>query len=272
MSREDKKIVKYIWLVIIILLGLVIYNFDYWKKKNFFDNIITYNNTDQKVQKDNFNDVVNINTCSPENTPYQAPMATNPSNNFFITDEEKAKWKVASSILDGNEDSLPNTNGSMKNIPQNDIMQINSTLFGPDVNNTDKTNASMNYEYYATVGDYATLDSLGKGLTDTLGGIPTSLGFTLLDEQLGTFKKQSMNNQYTYDNTSNYNTGLNANTVDGNSSSSYGSNLNGKSLQDNKPIFLQKDFDGVSNIFAPNIIIQNPPLTSDGYPDISFQM
>ena len=47
---------------------------------------------------------------------------------------------------------------------------------------------------------------------------------------------------------------------------------NGKFSQDNKPVFLQKDFDGVANIFAPNIIVQNPPLTSDGYPDITFDM
>mgnify|MGYP000946246336 CR=1 FL=1 len=52
----------------------------------------------------------------------------------------------------------------------------------------------------------------------------------------------------------------------------YGSGLSGKFLQNERPVFLQKDFDGVANIFAPNIIIQNPPLTSDGYPDISFQM
>ena len=61
---------------------------------------------------------------------------------------------------------------------------------------------------------------------------------------------------------------MNANTVDG--ASLYGNGL--KYLQNNKPVFLQKDFDGVANIFAPNIIIQNPPLTSDGYPDISFQL
>ena len=149
-------------------------------------------------------------------------------------------------------------------------MQINSTLFGTGANNTDKTNASLHSENYATVGDYATLDSLGKGLTDTLGGIHTNLGYTLLDEQLGTFKKESVNNPYTYDNTSNYNTGINPNTVNG--SGGMSSKGSGKYLQDNKPVFLQKDFDGVSNIFAPNIIIQNPPLTSDGYPDISFQM
>jgi hypothetical protein len=75
---------------------------------------------------------------------------------------------------------------------------------------------------------------------------------------------------------------MNPNTVDGNGSafgygtiSGQGSGMSGKIMQDNRPVFLQKDFDGVANIFAPNIIIQNPPLSSDGYPDISdisFQM
>ena len=108
------------------------------------------------------------------------------------------------------------------------------------------------------------------GVTDTLGGIHTELGYTVLEEQLGTFKKQEIPNPHAYDNTSNYYTGMNAKTVDG--ISTQGSGLSGKFLQNNKPIFLQKDFEGVANIFAPNIIIQNPPLTSDGYPDISFQM
>lgn len=113
-------------------------------------------------------------------------------------------------------------------------------------------------------------DSLGKGLTDTLGGIHTELGYTVLEEQLGTFKKEPISNPHTYDNTSNYNTGINPQTVNG--VTSYGTGINGKFTQDHKPIFLQKDFDGVANIFAPNIIVQNPPLTSDGYPDISFDM
>jgi hypothetical protein len=39
--------------------------------------------------------------------------------------------------------------------------------------------------------------------------------------------------------------------------------------RNNRPIFI-KDFDGVANIFAPNIIIENPPLLDDGYPIISF--
>ena len=52
----------------------------------------------------------------------------------------------------------------------------------------------------------------------------------------------------------------------------YGNGFSSKSCSNGSPVFLQKDFDGVANIFAPNIIIQNPPLTSDGYPDISYRM
>ena len=138
-----------------------------------------------------------------------------------------------------------------------------------------KDNSNNNNDYirannYNTIGDYATLDTLGRGLTDTLGGIHTELGYTVLEEQLGTFKKEPIPNPHTYDNTSNYNTGINPKTIDG--VTSYGTGLSGKFSQNHKPIFLQKDFDGVANIFAPNIIIQNPPLTSDGYPDISFDM
>ena len=66
---------------------------------------------------------------------------------------------------------------------------------------------------------------------------------------------------------------MNPNTINGTSSVlSYGSGLSGKTCSNDRPVFLQKDFDGVANIFAPNIIIQNAPLTSDGYPDISFRM
>jgi hypothetical protein len=106
----------------------------------------------------------------------------------------------------------------------------------------------------------------------------------MLDEQLGTFNNYSNTvpnspNPNTYDNTANYNTGMNPYTVNGRSSgsgsgtvSSVGSGTSGKYTHDNNPIFMQKDFEGVSNIFAPNIYISNPPLTEDGNPDISFQM
>ena len=245
----------YVLLFIILILSFIIYNFNFWKPNpvSIYKNSET-KTTSQSISKSQFN---NITRHEPEYTRYQPPTETNPSNNLFINDEEKAYWKIASEILDGNDESLQNTNGSpnIKN-PINDILQMNSTLFSSSNNLT-------NTENYATIGNYATLDSVGKGLTETLGGINTGLGFTLLDEQLGTFNKQEIPNPHTYDNTSNYYTGMNPNTVDGSGF---------KYLQNNKPVFLQKDFEGVANIFAPNIIIQNPPLTSDGFPDISFQM
>ena len=280
------------------------------QKSNFSDisyNDIGYSNSSQNgngnttlptQQKSNFtdisyNDISNSNSNvndytidnSEEQTPivpevqkelmanssYKPPVITNPYNNLFISNTEKAKWKVARSLLDGNEDSLPNTNGSLDNftkgygrIPKNDILQTNSTLFnqGSNRNNVDTANTS-------SIANYASLDSLGKGLTDTLGGIHTELGYTVLDEQLGTFKKEEIYNPYAYDDTANYNTGMNANTVDGVMNLSAG---NFGSCGNGQPVFIQKDFDGVANIFAPNIVIQNPPLTKDGYPDISIRM
>ena len=192
--------------------------------------------------------------------------------NFYVSPEEQSR-RNAWSQLDGNDESLPNTNGTPTY--KNDITYSSNLL------NDDKTksNTALNY---STIGDYATLDSLGAKLTDTLGGIKTDLGYTILDEQLGTFNSYNEPPTlaksiapFTYDNTANYNTGMNPYTVNGVSSghvSGHGSGLSGKFTQDNRPFFMQKDFDGVSNIFAPNIIISNPPLTEDGNPDISFEM
>jgi hypothetical protein len=207
--------------------------------------------------------------CIDQNTNYEnSPL--NP--NFYISPEEQAR-RNAWSQLDGDEGSLPNTNGTPTY--KNDI-----TYSGGLLNNS---SSSLNLPLtYSTIGDYATLDSLGAKLTDTIGGINSNLGYTILDEQLGTFNNYNAtptvaNTPRTYDNTANYNTGMNPYTVNGVSSSSgtvsgQGSGISGKITQDHRPFFMQKDFDGVSNIFAPNIIISNPPLTEDGNPDISFEM
>lgn len=248
----------YILGLIIIILFFIIIDFELWKKKT-----------------DRFYDVPNtVQTRVPNKTAYQPPMYTNPMiPNFYISKEEEAR-RNAWSQLDGDEESLANTNGSNTNSAtyQNDITQLNSTLYNNSKSNLQPFN-------YATVGDYATLDTLGNSLTDTLGGIKMDLGYTILEEQLGTFNNyNNSNNPHTYDNTANYKTGMNPDTVNGaaisskNGISASGSGISGKFTQDNKPIFLQKDFQGVANIFAPNIIISNPPLTSDGNPDISFQM
>ena len=261
----------YILIALIFILVSIILMFDFWKKRKDSINT-TLSNSKTKTKKDLFYNVENNTT---ETTQYQPPLKNNFMNSsLFITPEEKAQYEMARGLLDGNDDSLVNTNGTINfKLPQNDIIQSNSTLFSNDnnVNANNPNNAYVRANNYNTIGDYATLDTLGKGLTDTLGGIHTELGYTVLEEQLGTFKKETIPNPYAYDNTSNYNTGINPKTVDG--VTSYGTGLSGKFSQDNKqPIFLQKDFDGVANIFAPNIIVQNPPLTSDGYPDISFEM
>ena len=300
----------YVLVFIIIMLFLIIYNFNYYKTKtdstydveivkSDFNNISNFNNNNnnnnnsyQNSNGDNYN--INLEELQPNikkeskelmTSVYNPPIITNPYNNLFISNDEKEQWKIAKSLLDGNEESLPNTNGSPKNygyIPKNDILQTNSTLFANDNNSYSYNDKKLDT---STIGDYASLDSLGKGLTDTLGGIHTELGYTVLDEQLGTFKKQEIYNPYTYDEKANYNTGMSANTIDGNpNGTNNGSNIgntngiinlsssNISKCANGQPVFIQKDFDGVANIFAPNIIIQNPPLTSDGYPDISVRM
>ncbi len=272
----------YILIALIFVLVSIILMFDFWKqKKDSLDTTLSNNKTNNKTKtkqkKDLFSDITHTNNTT-ETTQYQPPLKNNFMNSsLFITPEEKAQYEMARGLLDGNDDSLVNTNGTINfKLPQNDIMQSTSTLFSNNANTNTNTNTNTNNAYvrannYNTIGDYATLDTLGKGLTDTLGGVHTELGYTVLEEQLGTFKKETIPNPHAYDNTSNYNTGINPKTVDG--VTSYGTGLSGKFSQDNKqPIFLQKDFDGVANIFAPNIIVQNPPLTSDGYPDISFEM
>ena len=282
----------YILLIIIIILIFIILFFDFWKTKKDMFNTIPLNNTYPQINNNhnhnnnnnnnnhnNHNNIIhkdlfyNVENNDVPETTYKAPNQENPAfDSLFISPEEKEQYKMAQGLLDGDESSLPNTNGTNYfNLPQNDILQEKSTLFNNDNNINNLIDADNNMDNEEnTVGNYASLDSLGKGLTDTLGGIHTELGYTVLEEQLGTFKKEPVSNPHTYDNTSNYNTGINPKTVNG--VTSYGTGLSGKFSQDHKPIFLQKDFDGVANIFAPNIIVQNPPLTSDGYPDISFDM
>jgi len=298
---------KYILLFIIIVLVLIIYNFNYISRKQILTN--TQDTTLPTQQKSNFSNINNINnTYSYNNTndntntiyleeqkpnitevqkelmtnTYNQEVVENPSHNLFISDEEKKQWRIAGALLDGNEESLSNTNGSPYDsprgygrIPKNDILQTNSTLFALDNDNDNDNDNDKKIESSNTssISAYASLDSLGKGLTDTLGGIHTELGYTVLDEQLGTFKKEEIHNPHTYDETSNYNTGMSANTVDGNPNGIVNlSSGNFSKCGNGQPVFIQKDFDGVANIFAPNIVIQNPPLTNNGYPDISFHM
>ena len=251
----------YILVLVIIILALIILNFGLYKKKT-----------------DKFYDIpapTNVPTLSPELQALTQASATMPTQQVLPTNKNGDMWIN----LDNDEETIAQQYNTQLPAFQNDIMQSNSNLF--NTSNSSSTNGVQPVNYN-TIGDYATLDSLGSMMTDTLGGIHTNLGYTILDDQLGTFKaglNSSGNSSGTYDNTLNYKTGMNSATVDGSlwlssysSYSSQGTGFSGQIKQDNRPIFLQKDFDGVANIFAPNIIIANPPLNDDGFPDISFQM
>jgi len=232
---------EYILFLIVIILAFIIIDFGLWEhKKNPFTNI-----------------------TQPNSTNYIPPNQTNPINNIFVSDAEKEKWRKTWVQLDGNAETVPYTSNT---VIQNDITQMDSTLYNQGISNGSAN--GVNGVNYAQIGDYATIDNLGKSLTDTIGGIKSNLGYTLLQEQLGTFKPNYTNTN-TYDNTQTYKTGMNPNTIAGATTNGSGNNyqLLGKN---GIPIIMQKDFAGVANIFAPNIYISNPPLNSDGYPDISY--
>lgn len=290
----------YILFLIIVILIIIIVNFNLWKKKtDKFDNKFDdkFDDISNDIYDDIYDDIDISNITTPQNivdellalTPEQIeirkrllnisnsnPYDIDPITTQFDTDNKPTFNNVTEpqinryllsygiSKLDGDQESIiqPTNTQNSNNTNINDIMQSKSSLYTSILTGKSSFQASN----YAKIGDYATLDSLGSSMTDTLGGIKSNLGYTLLDEQLGTFTPKQQNNPYTYDNTANFHTGMNPHTVDGAScvGSGYGGN--------GSPIFLQKDFTGVANIFAPNIIIANPPLTDDGLPDISFKM
>ena len=277
---------EYILFLIIVILFFIIIDFKLLKRKSAFTDTSSTPSTSSTPNQITTTTLpaatLPATTLQPATTLYQTPIGTNPSNNLFITEEEKIKWRRAWGQLDGNEETLlytgntllPNTpvlgNTLLPNTPllgnravQNDILQLDSSLYTP---NFPSSNIAANIANYAHPGNWATIDDLGKTMTDTLGGIHSNLGYTLLTEQLGTFKP-NYNNSNVYDNTQNYKTGMNTATLSGAETLGVGSSYKqvGKS-----PIFMQKDFAGVANIFAPNIYVSNAPLNDDGFPDISF--
>jgi len=183
---------------------------------------------------------------------------------MFVSPEDKEKWAKMWSQLDGNEETIPyNLNTSNSAALTSSITQLNSTLYS----NGDPSNVAVTD--YSKPGSWASIDNLGKSLTDTIGGINSDLGYTIIQEQLGTFKP-NYNNSNVYDNTLNYNGGANPNNLMGVSTSGTGSSYQqiGKGGQ---PIFLQKDFAGVANIFAPNIYIaSDKAFGEDGFPNLSY--
>ena len=267
---------KWILLVFIISLVLFIFNMNMFQKKTDKFNDTPATPTVKRTYPYVTRSASDIADFVPYGTNYRTYYGKisddindvfnpkNPNNpNYKISQEEINKRNYWAG-LDSDEGSLSNTNGG-RQFGYNDILQVNSDLYTS--NSASNEASKVLAGNYSTIGDYATLDSLGKGLTDQLGGISTGMGFTLLDEQLGTFKPYEYSSPSAYDNTANYKSGINPNTVDGVT----GTGFSGSFKQDNRPIFLQKDFEGVANIFAPNIIIANPPLNSDGTPDISYQ-
>lgn len=270
---------EYILFLIIVILFFIIIDFgllhlkkakkvqkdkDNNKKARFF-NITNPNSTNATNATNATTATTATNTNQANNntttTMYQAPTASNPSNNLFISPEEKRKMGIMWAKLDGDEESIPvNRDKDIKN----DILQLDSTLYEPRTSNS----ASIMSANYDKQNSWATIDELGKSMTDTLGGINSNLGYTVIQEQLGTFKP-NYNNPNTYDNTLSYKTGLNSDNLSGVATQGVGSDY--KLLNKNgTPIIMQKDFAGVANIFAPNIYIANSPLKDDGFPNISY--
>jgi hypothetical protein len=257
---------EYILFLIIVILFFIIIDFKLLtkkKKSTFIDvrqattNAATTNAATTNAATTNAATTnaatTNAATTKPITTKYSAPTATNIANNLFVTPEEKEKMRHMWVQLDGDEESLPYKSDTSIS---NDILKFGSNLFSSNLNTS---NVGVNY---AQIGNWATIDELGKSMTDTLGGVNSNLGYTLLDEQLGTFKAPT-----TYDNTQNYKTSMNPETVAGSGVQGAGGNYQKLGTS---PIFMQKDFAGVANIFAPNIYVSNAPLQDNGMPDISF--
>ena len=187
-------------------------------------------------------------------------------NNKFIAlyNNDEISYKINTNNINN-----INTNNMLNTPEEHDILQNNSNLYNQNTINNNTSCLTSNTDSLG-VGLYASLDDLGKSMTDTIGGINSNLGYTVLQEQLGTFTPNYTTSN-TYDNTQLFHTGLDPNTVDGvsNNSKENTYTLLGKNQP---PIIMQKDFAGVANIFAPNIYISNPPLNSNGYPDISYSV
>lgn len=254
-----------LFIVFILICIIVLFNLHKRKSDNFY-NI----NTQFASASDITNANDNNNAILFANIDNIAKLDGNDENTYTI-------------YTDNQQEQL--THPSQTNIIQNDILQVNSNLYTQDTINQAYQNPqdTMNTQSAKIINntdieDYISIDNIGNTMTDTIGGINSNLGFTLLDEIPKTLKAQQQNNPNTYDNTQTYYTGFDPNKVngiEGNNSNEFNMNNEYKYKlvgKDDKPIIMQKDFSGVANIFAPNIYISNPPLTSNGYPDISYSV
>uniref|UniRef100_A0A6C0HMI5 Uncharacterized protein n=1 Tax=viral metagenome TaxID=1070528 RepID=A0A6C0HMI5_9ZZZZ len=193
--------------------------------------------------------------------------------NYQISYKDRDKWIKIMENVEGDSGTVVN---SADNLAKSKASQQLSTLYGESDfvssydNGGNSTTGSKELKAYngSIVANYATLDSVGKSLTDSLGGVKTDLGFAVISEILGT---STNTGQQTYDNTQDYRTDI-PSDVTGVTTPASNSNCNkqGKYTKTGSPLFLQKDFEGVSNIFAPNIYITNPPLDDAGNPIINI--
>jgi hypothetical protein len=192
--------------------------------------------------------------------------------NYKISYQDREKWIKVMQNMDSNAGTAINP-ADTSNVM---INQRDSSLYGsPDfvasydnAGNSVTANVALSAYNGAALADYATIDGLGKSLTDSLGGINTNNGFAVLSEVLGTSQQTALK---TYDNTQDYRTRMLPDATAGNNGDvaatvSMPTNAGKYNKVLGSPLFLQKDFEGVANIFAPNIYIANPPLDEQGNP------
>ena len=273
---------SYVLFLILIFLVLIIINFKlYQTKQDKFYNITIPSTTTSittttptttnptTVNSVSGSDLFDKNNESVSNNE----VIDNPKDKLFVTKEEKESWAKAWGHLDGNDETIINsgyTSNISAGMTQNDILQLNSTLYDASYS------SNVNAVNYNSSQNWATIDNLGSTLTDTLGGIQSQNGYTLLTEQLGTFKP-NYNNPYVYDNTQNYNTSVNTTSLSGVASSAgspYGVQTGTGYTKVGTPLIMQKDFAGVANIFAPNIYVvaSDKALGDDALPNISYSV
>lgn len=189
-----------------------------------------------------------------------AESSTYASVGYKVNDDDVVKWS-SDWILQHERNSETSINNfSNTSVPVDDqSMNANSTLYGGPI--TDELVGSNND---VNIGMFASMDSTGNSMTDGLGGIKFDYGYSVLDESIGTFKNTPA--MYQYNNIMDYKTGMNKSCMDG-----YGVGGNcGSDLNGLRAPILQKDFAGVANIFAPNIIINGSAVEDDGIPNISM--
>jgi len=247
--------------IIILLLGILIVLMGWYNSKASAKSlIVTDKFQDSKLLE---NDDDNIEFIITPTMP-----------NYQISYQDRDKWIK---IMEKSNSDAGTVVNSADSLSANDSAQQLSTLYGDSDfiasydNGGNSTTGNKQLTAYdgSKIADYATLESLGSSLTESLGGIKIDRGFAVISEILG----KSNTALKTYDNTQNYKT-LPVGSVAGatlpQSNGSGNSNNQGKYSKVGSPLFLQKDFEGVSNIFAPNIYITNPPLDEAGNPIINI--